>query len=87
MNIYLKIFVSFDKNFWGDEEFFYYADDKRGYYPAWQNMNANAYTSAFPGQNILMVTVTGEEGKRVERLTDAQGRLFLFSLHILHSDE
>ncbi len=80
MNIYLKIFVSFDKKFWGDEEFFYYADEKRGSYPAWQNMNAGAYASAFPGQNILMVTVTGEEGKRIERLKDEEGKDYEISL-------
>ena len=60
MTIYTKIFFKFKANFWGDKEFTYFASQTRGYYPIWQSI---------PG-NILFVTVTGSESKRLERMSD-----------------
>ncbi|GLJ47125.1 hypothetical protein SUGI_0995010 [Cryptomeria japonica] len=62
--IYTKIFLKFPHKFWptGEgTEFFLYADQKRGYYTFWQHME-----NAYPGSNILVVTVTNEESKRIE---------------------
>ena len=68
MNTYMKIFMRFQEQFWGNEEFFIIADERRGYYPVWQNMEAPGY---FPnGTHILMVTVTGEEAIRIEGQSD-----------------
>ncbi|KAH9299336.1 hypothetical protein KI387_031018, partial [Taxus chinensis] len=66
--IYTKIFLKFPYKFWPSEsgtEFFLYADEKRGYYTFWQHMEI-----AYPGSNILVVTVTNEESKRIEVQSD-----------------
>lgn len=67
---YTKIFLKFPTKFWptGDgTEFFLYAHPKRGYYTFWQHME-----NAYPGSNILVVTVTDEESKRVEAQSDEE---------------
>eukprot|EP01018_Ginkgo_biloba_P036298 Gb_23549 [translate_table: standard] len=64
IRIYTKIFLKFPRKFWptgSGTEFFLYADDKRGYYTFWQHME-----NAYPGSNILVVTVTNDESKRIE---------------------
>eukprot|EP01018_Ginkgo_biloba_P036300 Gb_23546 [translate_table: standard] len=64
ITIYTKIFLKFPRKFWptgAGTEFFLYADDKRGYYTFWQHME-----NAYPGSNILVVTVTNDESKRIE---------------------
>ncbi|GLJ14416.1 hypothetical protein SUGI_0232960 [Cryptomeria japonica] len=65
---YTKIFLKFPQKFWptGDgTEFFLFAHEKRGYYTFWQHLE-----NAYPGSNILMVTVTDEESKRIEAQSD-----------------
>ncbi|KAL5708151.1 sarcosine oxidasee (formaldehyde-forming) [Ranunculus cassubicifolius] len=62
--VYTKIFLKFPYKFWPcgpGTEFFIYAHERRGYYTFWQHME-----NAYPGSNILVVTLTNEESKRVE---------------------
>ncbi|KAJ8620704.1 hypothetical protein MRB53_029233 [Persea americana] len=68
--VYTKIFLKFPYKFWPcgpGTEFFLYAHEKRGYYTFWQHME-----NAYPGSNILVVTLTNEESKRVERQGDEE---------------
>ncbi|KAG6551436.1 hypothetical protein Mapa_007082 [Marchantia paleacea] len=70
MAIYTKIFLKFPSKFWRTEpgtEFFLYADDSRGYYPVWQHLERE-----FPGSNIIFVTVTDDESRRIEQQSDNQ---------------
>lgn len=69
MNTFTKIFMKFEEQFWGDDEFFMHASPKRGFYPHFHNLNSVGY---FPGSNGLLATVTGDESARVERLSDAE---------------
>ncbi|KAL7616418.1 hypothetical protein Lser_V15G03916 [Lactuca serriola] len=66
--VYTKIFLKFPKKFWPcgpGKEFFIYAHERRGYYTFWQHME-----NAYPGSNILVVTLTNGESKRVESQSD-----------------
>ncbi|BEJ14164.1 hypothetical protein CspHIS471_0313380 [Cutaneotrichosporon sp. HIS471] len=73
MATYQKIFILFEKQFWGDSEFIMYADpDKRGRYAVWQNINAPGYLPPNTANNVLMVTATGDFGRRNEHLSDAE---------------
>nr|GMC84481.1 polyamine oxidase 1 [Ipomoea batatas] len=66
--VYTKIFLKFPIKFWPcdpENEFFVYAHEQRGYYTFWQHME-----NAYPGSNILVVTLTNEESKRVEAQSD-----------------
>ncbi|XP_057248728.1 polyamine oxidase 1 isoform X1 [Beta vulgaris subsp. vulgaris] len=68
--VYTKIFLKFPCKFWPsgpDKEFFIYAHERRGYYTFWQHMD-----SAYPGSNILVVTLTNGESKRVEAQLDEE---------------
>ncbi|WCJ18552.1 polyamine oxidase 1 [Euphorbia peplus] len=68
--VYTKIFLKFPSRFWPccpDKEFFIYAHERRGYYTFWQHME-----NAYPGSNILVVTLTNEESKRVEAQSDKE---------------
>ncbi|KAL6643034.1 hypothetical protein ACP70R_021215 [Stipagrostis hirtigluma subsp. patula] len=70
MAIYTKIFLKFPKKFWPEgpgTEFFLYASDRRGYYPVWQQ-----FEKQYPGSNVLMVTVTDDESRRIEQQSDNQ---------------
>ncbi|KAJ3674093.1 hypothetical protein LUZ60_006085 [Juncus effusus] len=63
MAVYTKIFLKFPSKFWPeDSEFFLYTCDRRGYYPIWQQLE-----NEYPGENILMVTVTDNESRRIEQ--------------------
>ncbi|KAF2282916.1 hypothetical protein GH714_043336 [Hevea brasiliensis] len=46
-------------------EFFLYTHVRRGYYPLWQHLE-----NEYPGSNILFVTVTADESRRIEQLPD-----------------
>ncbi|KAL5078079.1 hypothetical protein RYX36_017063 [Vicia faba] len=62
--VYTKIFLKFPYRFWQsgpEKEFFIYAHERRGYYTFWQHMD-----NAYPGSNLLVVTLTNGESKRVE---------------------
>ncbi|CAI0442323.1 unnamed protein product [Linum tenue] len=66
MAVYTKIFLKFPYKFWPagpGTGYFLYAHARRGYYPVWQHLE-----NEYPGSNILFVTVTGDESRRVERL-------------------
>ncbi|KAL4600988.1 polyamine oxidase 1 [Castanea sativa] len=68
--VYTKIFLKFPHKFWPcgpGKEFFMYAHERRGYYTFWQHME-----NAFPGSNILVVTLTNGESKRVEAQSDEE---------------
>ncbi|KAG4996616.1 hypothetical protein AAZX31_10G085900 [Glycine max] len=68
--VYTKIFLKFPYKFWPsgpDKEFFIYAHERRGYYTFWQHME-----NAYPGSNMLVVTLTNEESKRVEAQADEE---------------
>ncbi|CAK7328940.1 unnamed protein product [Dovyalis caffra] len=68
MAVYTKIFLKFPSKFWPSgpgTQFFLYAHEKRGYYPIWQHLETE-----MPGSNILFVTVTDEEAKRIEQQPD-----------------
>ncbi|CAL9121708.1 unnamed protein product [Musa textilis] len=70
MSVYTKIFLKFPHKFWPDgegTEYFLYASERRGYYPVWQH-----FEKQFPGANVLLVTVTDEESRRIERQPDSQ---------------
>ncbi|KAF3437936.1 hypothetical protein FNV43_RR20692 [Rhamnella rubrinervis] len=67
--VYTKIFLKFPYKFWPcgpGKEFFLYAHERRGYYTFWQHME-----NAYPGSNILVVTLTNGESKRVEAQPDS----------------
>ncbi|EEF52018.1 polyamine oxidase 1 [Ricinus communis] len=68
MTIYTKIFMKFPYKFWPTgpgTEFFLYSHVRRGYYPAWQHLE-----NEYPGSNILFATVTADESRRIEQLSD-----------------
>ncbi|WCJ36059.1 Polyamine oxidase 1 [Euphorbia peplus] len=70
MTIYTKIFLKFPYKFWPTgpgTEFFLYTHVRRGYYPIWQHLEKE-----YPGSNVIMVTLTSDESRRVEALTDKE---------------
>ncbi|KAL5210114.1 hypothetical protein ABZP36_005737 [Zizania latifolia] len=69
MAIYTKIFVKFPKKFWpeGKGREFLYASSRRGYYGIWQE-----FEKQYPDANVLLVTVTDDESRRIEQQSDNQ---------------
>lgn len=70
MAVYTKIFLKFPRSFWPvgpGREFFLYASGRRGYYPVWQQ-----FEKQYPGSNVLLVTVTDDESRRIEQQPDNQ---------------
>ncbi|XBI50160.1 hypothetical protein VPH35_113612 [Triticum aestivum] len=70
MAVYTKIFLKFPRRFWPEgpgKEFFLYASDRRGYYPVWQQ-----FEKEYPGSDVLLMTVTDEESRRIEQQSDNQ---------------
>ncbi|WOK95463.1 polyamine oxidase [Canna indica] len=70
MSVYTKIFLKFPYKFWprgNGTNFFLYASERRGYYPVWQH-----FEHEYPGANVLLVTVTDEESRRIEQQPDSQ---------------
>ena len=45
------------------------ANENRGHYVHYQNLDR---AGLFPGEKMMLLTVTGDESKRVEKLTNAQ---------------
>ncbi|KNE66824.1 hypothetical protein AMAG_11307 [Allomyces macrogynus ATCC 38327] len=74
MEIYQKIFLNFPRKWWSNNTFTLFASERKGYYPIWQNVMAPGYFEpASDGKrNIIMVTLTGNEATRAERLTNDQ---------------
>merc|ERR1712216_548290 len=58
---YTKIFAQVDAPFWSDEKYILRAGPPRGRYVVWQPI---------PHSNVVMITATGEEGRRVEALSN-----------------
>lgn len=70
MAVYTKIFLKFPRKFWPEgkgREFFLYASSRRGYYGVWQE-----FEKQYPDANVLLVTVTDEESRRIEQQSDEQ---------------
>ncbi|KAK4476364.1 hypothetical protein RD792_015513 [Penstemon davidsonii] len=68
--VYTKVFLKFPYKFWPcgpEKEFFIYAHQRRGYYTFWQHLE-----NAYPGSNILVVTLTNGESKRIEAQSDEE---------------
>ncbi|KAI7849745.1 hypothetical protein BDC45DRAFT_448237 [Circinella umbellata] len=85
MTTYMKIFMRFDHQFWGDWQFALYADNNEtkpdSGYTVWQNLNAPGYFFFLQSDkekngkrhnNILMVTVTHKDAERLERMVDTE---------------
>ncbi|KAJ4978426.1 hypothetical protein NE237_009206 [Protea cynaroides] len=70
MTVFGKIFLKFPYKFWPTgpgTQYFLYAHERRGYYPIWKH-----FEDEFPGSNILMIIITDDEARRIERQTDAE---------------
>ncbi|XP_038045962.1 polyamine oxidase 7-like [Patiria miniata] len=64
MAAYTNIYVSFPSKFWDDSEWILYASERRGYFPLFLNYQADGL---FPsGTPMMLVTVAGDESRRVE---------------------
>ncbi|KAF7732130.1 hypothetical protein EC973_006385 [Apophysomyces ossiformis] len=73
MATYTKIFMNFPYQFWDDNQFTVYADPgRRGYYNAWQNLNAPGFYPKNTTTNIFFVTVTQDQSYAVESMTDEE---------------
>eukprot|EP00794_Sanderia_malayensis_P007304 gene7304-8120_t len=66
---YTKIFLKFPIKFWENNRYILVANDERGHYVHYQNLDR---PGLFEGEKILVATVVGFESIRVEKLTDAQ---------------
>lgn len=65
MCTFTTIFIKFNQKAWSDNEFFLYADLRRGYYPMWFNVSLDKYYGS--DANMLVCIVSGEESYRVEK--------------------
>lgn len=75
MAVYQKIFLLFDRAFWGPEQFTYYADPEvRGRWPVWQNLNAEGFFNGSEDGYILFNTHVDAEARRVARMPDEDVR-------------
>ncbi|XP_002981437.2 polyamine oxidase [Selaginella moellendorffii] len=78
MAIYTKIFLRFPYTFWPiypGAQFLIYCDERRGYYSTWQHL-----AKEFPGKNMIFVTVTDEESRRIEQLPDKEIKAEIMSV-------
>ena len=64
MGLFCKIFMKFETRFWGQNSEFNIANEKKGYYPMWISLDRGHQT------NLIMCVVVGDEGRRVEKLSD-----------------
>ncbi|XP_048240436.1 polyamine oxidase 7-like isoform X2 [Haliotis rufescens] len=69
VSVYLK-FPNTSSRFWDNTEYILYADDRRGVFPVWQNLEVDGLFP--PGTNILKMVTQGEDADRVSELTDAE---------------
>ena len=65
MSVYTKIFLKFPSKFWDDHEYILYASKERGRFPVFQDLERPGILPN--GSNILLITVTEDEGRRIER--------------------
>lgn len=68
MSVYTKIFLKFPRKFWDDREYILHASKRRGYFPVFQDLDRLGMLPN--GSGILLITVTGHEGRRIEEQTD-----------------
>ena len=67
LTVYTKIFLKFSSKFWDDHEYILYASEGRGRFSVFQDLERQGILPN--GSNILMITVTEDEGRRIERQT------------------
>ena len=67
MSLYMKIFLKFPSKFWDDHEYILYASKERGRFPVFQDLERPGILPN--GSNILLITVTEDEARRIERQT------------------
>ena len=67
MSVYTKIFLKFPWKFWDDHEFILHASKRRGYFPVFQDLDR---PGILPNSSILLITVTGQDGRRIDEQTD-----------------
>ena len=65
LTVYTKIFLKFPSKFWDDHEYILYASEERSRFPVFQDMERPGILPN--GSNILLITVTENEGRRIER--------------------
>ena len=65
MSEYTKIFLKFPSKFWDDHEYILYASKERGRFPVFQDLERPGILPN--GSNILLITVTEDEGRKIER--------------------
>ncbi|XP_067676399.1 uncharacterized protein [Haliotis asinina] len=69
LSVYLK-FPNTSSRFWDDTEYILYADERRGVFPVWQNLEADGL---FPnGTNILQMVTQGEVADRVSNMNNTE---------------
>ena len=67
MSVYTKIFLKFPSKFWDDHEYILHASKERGRFPVFQDLERPGILPI--GSNVLLVTVTEDEGRRIEQQT------------------
>lgn len=72
---YYEVFLEFPETFWDETQFILYASKRRGYFTVWQNIN-----KLYPNSNILHVTTTESEAKRMDRISDEELKLELMQI-------
>ena len=65
MSVYIKIFLKFPSKFWDDHEYILYASKERGRFPVFQDLERAGILPN--GSNVLLITVTEDEGRRIEQ--------------------
>ena len=65
LTLYTQIFLIFPSKFWNYHEYILHAYEERGRFPVFQDMERPCILPN--GSNILMFTVTGNEGRRIKR--------------------
>ena len=70
MSVYTKIFLKFPSKFWDDHEYILYASKERGRFPVFQDLERPGILPN--GNNVLLITVTEDEGKRIEQQADSE---------------
>lgn len=89
MAVYQKIFLLFDRQFWNNEQFTYYADPEvRGRYPVWQNLNAPGFFNGSSDGYIFFNTHVDLEARRVGRMKDSDVQYeAMLKLREIYGDE
>ena len=68
MSVYTKIFLKFPVKFWDDHEYILHASKRRAYFPVFQDLDRSGILPN--GSGVLVATLTGDEGRRIEEQTD-----------------